>query len=36
MLTFVREIIKKDSIMSERDKLIEQERKGVFELLSLT
>ena len=31
--TFAPVIIKHDSIMSERDKQIEQERKGVLELL---
>ena len=33
MITFVAVINKYDSIMSERDKQIEKERKGVLELL---
>ena len=33
MLTFVAVIIKYDSIMSEKQKQVEKERKGVLELL---
>ena len=33
MLTFVAIIIKYDSIMSEKQKQVEKERKGVLELL---
>ena len=33
MLTFATEIIKFDSIMSEKQKQVEKERRGVLELL---